>query len=77
MIIVAATNRIRDLDEAVVRRFESKIYVGLPDKPARMKLIIYYLQEVGNNLSSTDIDHIADITRDWSGSDIQVNNIHF
>jgi SpoVK/Ycf46/Vps4 family AAA+-type ATPase len=28
VVVVAATNRLEDLDEAVLRRFEAKIYVG-------------------------------------------------
>ena len=27
VVVIAATNRIEDLDEAILRRFESKIYV--------------------------------------------------
>ena len=35
VVVIAATNRLEDLDEAVVRRFESKIFIGPPDRTSR------------------------------------------
>ena len=44
MLVVAATNSIKALDEALVRpgRFDSKFYVPYPDKNARLALIEKY-----------------------------------
>ena len=39
IVVIAATNRLEDLDEAVVRRFESRIYIGVPDKACREKQV--------------------------------------
>jgi len=39
IVVIAATNRLEDLDEAVVRRFESRIYIGVPDRACREKQV--------------------------------------
>jgi SpoVK/Ycf46/Vps4 family AAA+-type ATPase len=38
-ILVAATNRPQDLDEAARRRFETKVYVGLPEPEQRFLVL--------------------------------------
>lgn len=59
-IIIAATNRPWILDSAVKRggRFETQIYVPLPDYDARKKLV-----EI--NLSKPPVPRAEDVTIDW------------
>lgn len=76
LVVIAATNRIEDIDEAVIRRFESKVFVGVPNKAGRKKLIIKFLQDIVYDLSDKDLDQIGDITYGWSGSDIEVRSSH-
>lgn len=71
--IIAATNRIEDIDEAVVRRFECKIYVGVPRKDDRKQLIVKYLTGCDFTLSDKELEHITTETYGWSGSDIEVS----
>lgn len=72
MVVIAATNRIEDIDEAVIRRFESKVFVGVPNKMGRKRLITKFLRGIHHELSESDLEHIGDITYGWSGSDIEV-----
>lgn len=76
VVVIAATNRLGDLDEAVLRRFESKIYVGVPDKEGRQQLILNNLQSIDYAMSCEELAEIADMTEGWSGSDIEVSSMH-
>ena len=44
LVVIAATNRLEDIDPAVVRRFESRVYVGVPDHDTRVSMLISFLR---------------------------------
>lgn len=71
MAIIGATNRIEDIDEAMMRRFECKVHVGVPNKMARIKLFQKLLEDVSHSLTDKDYDNISNLTYGWSGSDIE------
>lgn len=68
-IVVAATNRIDTLDNALLRpgRFDRQIEIMLPDKKARKEILQLYLSSrpVEDNI---DIDKIADQTVYFNGA---------
>ena len=72
ILFVAATNEPWLIDPAMLRpgRFDEKIYVGLPDEPARQK--IFQLQLKGR-YTSDDVDYaeLARRTEGYSGADIR------
>ncbi len=80
-IIVAATNRPWALDSAVKRggRFDTQIYVPLPDPDARRKLIALALGKDPSVKKRVDVPCAPDVTIDWlvdlfdgySGADIK------
>ena len=49
VVVIAATNRLEDLDPAVVRRFESKVYVGVPEHDTRVAMIVTFLRYPGRD----------------------------
>ncbi|KAK9309980.1 hypothetical protein QLX08_000596 [Tetragonisca angustula] len=59
VILLTATNCPWDIDAALLRRLEKRIYVSLPDETARLKMFKLYLS---NNLLE-DIDIINDIIK--------------
>lgn len=72
LLFIGATNEPWSLDPAVMRpgRFDAKVYVGLPDLPARRKIIELNLK--GRPLAGdVDLDRLADRTAGYSGADVK------
>ncbi|XP_053603489.1 katanin p60 ATPase-containing subunit A1-like isoform X2 [Plodia interpunctella] len=69
IMVLAATNHPWDIDEAFRRRFEKRIYIGLPDEGIREKLLKLCLREV---VLAPDVDLVELATKldGYSGSDI-------
>ena len=70
MLVLAATNRPYDLDEAVVRRLPRRLMVDLPDATNR-SLILKVLLAKEAVEPALDIDKIAKETEGYSGSDLK------
>lgn len=58
-VLVAATNRPQDLDDAARRRFETKVYVGLPMEEQRNLVIKQLLEKDIHQLSEKDIAKLS------------------
>ncbi len=67
VIVIAATNKIEVLDEALLRsgRFDRRIFVSLPDKDERIDIIKIYLKDKKH---SVNIKNISEITVGFSGA---------
>ncbi|CAN0841298.1 Outer mitochondrial transmembrane helix translocase [Linum grandiflorum] len=70
ILVLGATNRPFDLDDAVIRRLPRRIYVDLPDAENRMKILKIIL---GNENLTTDFqfEELANATEGYSGSDLK------
>jgi len=69
VLVLAATNRPFDLDEAVLRRLPRRLLVDLPDTENRLKILKVILKN--EDLSSgVDLNEIAKLTDGYSGSDL-------
>ncbi|CAH9054694.1 unnamed protein product [Cuscuta epithymum] len=70
VLVLAATNRPFDLDEAVIRRMPRRLMVGLPDASNRANILKVILAK--EDLSpDVDLDSVAVMTDGYSGSDLQ------
>ncbi len=74
IIIIAATNRFDNLDAAFKNRFDSQIYIGLPDEKQIKMLLKSELSKrlKGKNLSKNEeaLDVIASKLKGWSNRSI-------
>ncbi|CAK8539333.1 unnamed protein product [Lathyrus sativus] len=70
ILVLAATNRPFDLDEAIIRRFERRIMVGLPSVENRENILRTLLakEKVDHGL---DFKELATMTEGYSGSDLK------
>ncbi|XP_022640595.1 uncharacterized protein LOC106771966 isoform X2 [Vigna radiata var. radiata] len=70
VLVLAATNRPFDLDEAVIRRLPRRLMVNLPDAPNREKILRVILAKE-DLAPDVDFEAMANMTDGYSGSDLK------
>ncbi len=70
VIVIAATNRVNSLDEALRRpgRFDREIEIGVPDKDGRKEILQIHTR--GMPLKDVDLDYFSSITHGFVGADL-------
>ena len=71
ILILGATNRIQDIDEAILRRLPKKFPVSLPSAPQRLRILGLILKDTRVDKDSFDLEYIVRVTAGLSGSDIK------
>ncbi|XP_020578958.1 uncharacterized protein LOC110023738 [Phalaenopsis equestris] len=70
VLVLAATNRPFDLDEAVIRRLPRRLMVNLPDAANREKILRVILAKE-SLAADVDLEALANMTDGYSGSDLK------
>ncbi|XP_076312368.1 spastin isoform X2 [Tachypleus tridentatus] len=70
ILVMGATNRPQELDDAALRRFSKRVYISLPDMDTRITLLEALLNKQKNPLSKEDLKKLAKLTEGYSGSDM-------
>ncbi|XP_059159223.1 spastin-like isoform X2 [Physella acuta] len=70
ILVMGATNRPQELDDAVLRRFPKRVYVTMPDVQTRRVMLSHLLSKHGNPLTQKELDTLAKQTEGYSGSDL-------
>ncbi|KAJ2987391.1 hypothetical protein NUW58_g3135 [Xylaria curta] len=71
IVVLGATNRIHDIDEAILRRMPKKFPVSLPGKTQRLRILQLLLKGTKTEPNNFNMDYIARVTAGMSGSDIK------
>lgn len=69
IMVVGATNRPFDLDDAVLRRLPRRIQIDLPGFNERKSILKVHLK--GENVADGILDQVAGLTESYSGSDLK------
>ncbi|XP_059667284.1 uncharacterized protein LOC132312795 [Cornus florida] len=69
VMVLAATNRPSELDEAILRRLPQAFEIGIPDRRERVEILKVILK--GEKVEEDiDYDHIAGVCDGYTGSDL-------
>ena len=71
LLVIAATNRPMDLDEALLRRLPKRVYCGPLDEEGRFEFIKKVINRVETKLTDKDIKEVAKMTNGYSNSDLK------
>lgn len=69
VMVLAATNRPQDLDEALRRRLEKRVYIPLPDASGRRQLLNINMKDLDVE-EDIDWEYIVTHTEGYSGADM-------
>lgn len=72
ILVLGATNIPWELDAAIRRRFEKRVYIPLPEAEARTGMLRLHLGDTPNDLTEEDFEKLGEMTEGASGSDIKV-----
>lgn len=75
ILIIGATNRPQEIDDAFIRRLSKRLYIPLPNYNSRKQLIETVLKSEQQKqskyeLSEDDVVNIVNLTKGYSGSDM-------
>ncbi|MCK4942477.1 MAG: AAA family ATPase [Candidatus Aminicenantes bacterium] len=73
IFIAATANRIDMLPAEILRRgrFDQIFFIDLPTRKEREEIFTIHLKDKGNDVSLFNIPQLAQITKGWSGSEIE------
>ncbi|KAI8809970.1 fidgetin-like protein 1-like protein [Cladochytrium replicatum] len=70
ILLIGATNRPHEIDEAARRRFRKKLYIPLPEPAARHSIVNNLLKKQTHSLTDEQVAEIVHSTHGYSGSDM-------
>ena len=71
VLVIGATNRPQELDEAARRRFTKRLYIPLPEENDREILLRVLLETNNHRLIDDEIKKLAKDTEGYSGADLK------
>ncbi|KAL8674813.1 MAG: hypothetical protein Q9168_000794 [Polycauliona sp. 1 TL-2023] len=71
ILVLGATNRIQDIDEAILRRMPKKFSVSLPSASQRLRILGLVLKDTRIDKDHFDLEYLVRVMAGMSGSDIK------
>ncbi|KAB0802490.1 hypothetical protein PPYR_04676 [Photinus pyralis] len=71
VLVIGATNRPQELDEAARRRFVKRLYIPLPEYQARLQIVTNLMSKERHSLAECDMSKVAELTDGYSGADMR------
>lgn len=71
ILIVGATNRPQELDEAARRRLVKRLYIPLPEMEARVQILSNLLKKERTDITMAEIKRVGELSVGFSGADMQ------
>jgi SpoVK/Ycf46/Vps4 family AAA+-type ATPase len=71
VVVLGATNRIQDIDEAILRRMPKKFPVSLPPAAQRLRILALVLKDTKIDRDQFDLEYLVSAMAGMSGSDIK------
>ncbi|KAM9365828.1 fidgetin-like protein 1 isoform 1-T2 [Pholidichthys leucotaenia] len=70
ILVVGATNRPQEIDEAARRRLAKRLYIPLPEGAARQQIITNLMSREKNQLREEELESVVTATEGFSGADM-------
>ncbi|XP_010896377.1 fidgetin-like protein 1 [Esox lucius] len=70
ILVVGATNRPQEIDEAARRRLAKRLYIPLPEENARRQIISKLMAREKSQLAEDDLESVVTGTAGFSGADM-------
>ncbi|KRW99957.1 P-loop containing nucleoside triphosphate hydrolase [Pseudocohnilembus persalinus] len=73
VVVIAATNREKLLDKALVRsgRFDTKIHISMPEEKDRLEILQIHTRDKQHHISQETLNQIAQQSQNFSGADLE------
>lgn len=70
VLVVGATNRPQEIDEAARRRLAKRLYIPLPEAAARLQIVTNLMAQEKNQLREQELHSVVTATHGFSGADM-------
>lgn len=70
VLVVGATNRPQEIDEAARRRLAKRLYIPLPEAAARLQIVTNLMAQEKNQLREQELYSVVTATQGFSGADM-------
>ncbi|ULT86772.1 hypothetical protein L3Y34_006470 [Caenorhabditis briggsae] len=71
LLVLGATNRPQELDEAARRRFQKRLYIALPEPDSRTQIVENLLRGTRHEITDHNLEKIRRLTDGYSGADMR------